>query len=161
MPAPHSLTSPRTSLRAKDRCEAIVLEAANGRCRAVEVDDERLAIPDSHSGTAIVNVNDRVMIDIMDDDTARLAYVVSAQGTARNARLDIVDGVGQLELPDDVDYFSITLGANRLLIGREGLQINARQVQVTADGRLELHGKEVSTQSEGHCRVQGQEIHLN
>lgn len=154
-------SAPRRSPRVTDRCEAIVLEAKEGRCLAVEVDGERVAIPASRPGATLVRVNDRVMVDLMEDGSARVAYLVSTPGGTANAQLDVVDGVGHLELPEGVDYFSVGIGPNRLLIGREGLQINARQVQMTAEGRLELHGKEVSAQAEGHCNVRGQEIHLN
>lgn len=150
------------SLRVKTRCEAVVLETTDlGRCRLLSVDGEAIPVPADKAGRLLVKVHDVVMADIMDDGTARIAYVITDDGNCVTPTLRLHGQSARWELPEGIERLLLQVDANSLVINREGVQVSAGQIQLTSEGRLVLSGQDLTAEIEDLCTFEGREIHLN
>lgn len=164
MTAPRSITPPlpsEHSAQVVDRREATVLETHEGRCARLSINGQAVAVPPEKAGRNLVRINDLVMADLMDDGTARVAYVVS---TGENEFIPYISTLGdaaQLVLPDHIVRLLTEIGDSRLDIGQKGIELKASRVTVSSDTQLDLEGRNIRTNAEDLCVLQGREIHLN
>lgn len=154
--------SSRKSLRVKHRCEAVVLETTElGRCRLLSIDEETIPVPADKAGRLLVNVHDIVMADVMEDGTARVAYVIADDGDCVTPAMRLHGNAVRWELPEGIDRLLLQVDANSLVIDRDGVQVAAGQIQLTSEGRLVLAGRDLNAEIDDLCTLEGREIHLN
>ncbi len=154
--------SSRKSLNVEKRCEAVVLETTElGRCRLLSVDGEAVPVPADKAGRLLVKVHDVVMADVMEDGTARVAYVISDDGQCVTPSLRLHGQSARWELPEGIENLLLQVEANSLVINREGVQVFAGQIQLNAEGRLTLTGQDLNAEIDDLCTLEGREIHLN
>ncbi len=164
MTAPRSITPPLTteqSAQVVDRREAIVLETHEGRCARLSINGKSVAVPPEKAGRYLVRINDLVMADLMDDGTARVAYVVSTGENEFIPHISTLGDVAKWVLPEHIVRLLTELGDSTLEIGQGGVDMKAPQVTVTSDTQLDLKGRNIRTEAEDLCVIQGREIHLN
>lgn len=149
------------SARVVDRCEATVLETRDGRCTLLAVDGESLAVPSGKAGRFLVRVDDLVMADVMDDGTARIAYVVSSAEDEFIPHVSTLGDLARLVLPEHIVHLLAEVGDSTLEIGQAGIDVKGPRVSVSSNTQLNLQGRNVRTDAEDLCVLQGREIHLN
>ncbi|WP_127556188.1 hypothetical protein [Saccharospirillum alexandrii] len=149
------------SARVVDRCEAIVLETHESRCTKLSINGQTVAVPPEKAGRNLVRVDDLVMADLMDDGTARVAYVVSTGDNEFIPHISTLGDLAQWVLPEHIARLLTEVGGSAVEIGQQGVDVKAPRATVTAETQLELNGKNIRTEAEELCVVQGREIHLN
>ncbi|MEX2366463.1 MAG: hypothetical protein WD601_07625, partial [Pseudohongiellaceae bacterium] len=144
-----------------DRREATVLETHEGRSAHLSINGQSVPDPSEKSGRNLVRIDDLVMADLMDDGTARVAYVVSTGENEFTPHISTLGDVAKLVLPEHIVRLLTELGDSTLDIGQKGIELKASQVNVTSDTQLDLTGRNIRTEAEDLCVFQGREIHLN
>ena len=161
MTAPAPNLTPNRSARVLDRCEAIVLETREGHCSLLSIDGQAVTVPENKAGLYLVQVNDLVMADVMDDGTARLAYIIASSSRRFIPQYNDEGESAQLILPAHINQVKTDVGGSRVAVGHQGVDINAPKVSLASKNQLSLQGRQISTEAQDQCTLKGREIHLN
>ncbi|GGX52588.1 hypothetical protein [Saccharospirillum salsuginis] len=101
------------------------------------------------------------MADVMEDGTARVAYVIADDGDCVTPSMRLHGNAARWELPEGIDRLLLQVDANSLLIDRDGVQVVAGRIQLSSEGRLTLAGRDLNAEIDDLCTLEGREIHLN
>ncbi|WP_189606934.1 hypothetical protein [Saccharospirillum salsuginis] len=152
---------PQHLAKVVDRHEATVLETHEGRCSLLSVNGQSVTVPPEKAGRNLVCIDDIVMADLMDDGTARVAYVVSTGENEFIPHVRTVEDLARLVLPEHITRLLAEIGDSALEVGKTGIDVKGRRVGLTSNTQLNLRGRNLQLEAEDHCVLQGREIHLN